>query len=525
MWFRKARKLDDMERFDTASRGAFGSFLLLINVGPRRPHWIAALGALLMIMAAFTGFASQQLLVFDQCLRRDTSARVEIAKSNSFFLTGPHTTSIMFSISEPMAGAIEGGIVQPNQDFTTTLSRGCVTGNCTFPSAANGGASFSSLAIGHKCQDMTSKVFTAPINTTYSDMEGNTRSAFWANLTAPDGSNNTFSSTGLQIGASPYMFSTRAYTDTAYGSIAILQMVLVRGAGQTNYSAYSCSLYPTLNTYEVNITKSVMREKLLESVPIGVNLISLVNTTADERPIQFKRASSFRFVNGSRQDCERRETAGPGFDAVAEANVNAAPNTAKYPPDVQKRIWHYPKDCVWRFGQGTAMGITDYLKEIFEEKLFYYEQMTMGTAGPIHLRRLFREGNITLETLDEDMTSLTRSMTAIVRTFGQEGEAAYANGTQWYSTTCLGINWPWLAFDGAMIALTAVFLLLVSIESRGVESERLWKSSVLATLFCEVDHAARIGVEPVAKEKMGAIASSTSVRIDPRSQRLRLLVR
>lgn len=53
MWFRKVRKLDDMERFDTASRGAFESFLLLINVGPRRPHWTAALGAFL------TGFASQ----------------------------------------------------------------------------------------------------------------------------------------------------------------------------------------------------------------------------------------------------------------------------------------------------------------------------------------------------------------------------------------------------------------------------------------------------------------------------------
>jgi hypothetical protein len=82
MWFRKARKMDDMERFDTANRGAFGSFLLLINLGPKRPHWIAALGAFLTIMAAFTGFASQQLLVFNDCLQRDSSAQVGLARSS-----------------------------------------------------------------------------------------------------------------------------------------------------------------------------------------------------------------------------------------------------------------------------------------------------------------------------------------------------------------------------------------------------------------------------------------------------------
>jgi hypothetical protein len=495
----------------------------LADVGPRRPHGIAALGAFLTIMTAFTGFASQQLLVFDECLRRDSSAHVSIAKSTSYNLTGPRIGAGAFQVAEEMTSAIELGIIQPNQDQTTLLSRGCVTGNCTFP--ATNGTSYSSLAIGHTCKDVTSEVFTVPTNITYTGPDGNDYQRFWANLTAPDGENLSFSSTGLPIGGNSYTLSTRAYPDPDMGSIAVLQMITIREVGQTNYTAYRCSIFPTMNTYGVNISKTRLEETLLDSVPVGVNMISVVNKTVDERQTQFKRASSFVLRNGVREACTRRDTPSPGFEMVAEANIDAAPDPKLgYPTDVEKRVWYYPTDCVWRFGQGAAMGTRFYIQQIYEEQLLtYYQSLQVGTSGSIHLRKLFREGNITLDTVNADMGNLTRSMSAVIRTFGVEGEAAYANGTQWYTTTCLGINWPWLSFDGAMIGLSAIFLVLVAIESRGIESERLWKSSVLATLFCEIDGPVTAMMKPVGKESMGTIAKSTSVSLDPSRQTLRLL--
>jgi hypothetical protein len=495
----------------------------LADVGPRRPHWIAALGAFLTIMAAFTGFASQQLLVFDECLRRDSSAHVSIAKSTSYNLTGPRIGAGAFQVAEEMTGAIELGIIQPNQDQTTLLSRGCVTGNCTFP--ATHGTSYSSLAIGHTCKDVTSEVFTVPTNATSIGLDGKEYQVFWANLTAPDGNNLSISSTGLPIGANPITLSTRAYPDPDMGSIVVLQMITIRQVGQTNYTAYRCSIFPTINTYGVNITKAVLEEKLLDSVPVGVNMISAVNKTVDERQTQFKRASSYILRNGVREACTRRDTPSPGFEMVAEANIDSAPDPKLgYPADVEKRAWYYPTDCVWRFGQGAAMGTRFYMQQIFDEQLLaYYQSAQVGVSGSIHLRKLFRERNMTLDTVNADMGNLTRSMSAIIRTFGVEGEAAYANGTQWYSTTCLGINWPWLSFDGAMILLSAIFLVLVAIESKGIESERLWKSSVLATLFCEIDDPVTAVVKPVGKEDMGTIAKSTSVSLDSSRQTLKLL--
>jgi hypothetical protein len=208
---------------------------------------------------------------------------------------------------------------------------------------------------------------------------------------------------------------------------------------------------------------------------------------------------------------------------VAEANVDAAPDLKTgYPAGIAKRQWYYPTDCVWRFGQAARMGTEFYIQQILDEQLFGYNAMNFGTIGSIHLRRLYREGNITMDTLNDDMRGMTQSMSAVVRTLGQGSQV---NGTQWYTKTCLGINWPWISFDGAMIILSVIFLVLVSYESRGVERERLWKSSVLDALFCEVDDPIARDVQPFGKEAMGSIAKSTSVCLDPSGQTLKLVAR
>lgn len=52
-----------------------------------------------------------------------------------------------------------------------------------------------------------------------------------------------------------------------------------------------------------------------------------------------------------------------------------------------------------------------------------------------------------------------------------------------------------------MIGLTGILLILVAIENRGIENDRLWKSSFLAALFCE----AEVQEKPVEKEEMNRL--------------------
>lgn len=63
------------------------------------------------------------------------------------------------------------------------------------------------------------------------------------------------------------------------------------------------------------------------------------------------------------------------------------------------------------------------------------------------------------------------------------------------------------------------FLILVVTGSRGVEPDRLWKSSFLAALFCEVE----VNRQPAGKEGMKEMAKSTNVSLAATSKGLRLV--
>ena len=70
-----------------------------------------------------------------------------------------------------------------------------------------------------------------------------------------------------------------------------------------------------------------------------------------------------------------------------------------------------------------------------------------------------------------------------------------------------------------MIGLTGLFLLLIAYENREIETDRLWKSSFLAALFCEVE----VPEKPTGKEEIKAVAKSTSVSLEDKRATLRFV--
>lgn len=76
-----------------------------------------------------------------------------------------------------------------------------------------------------------------------------------------------------------------------------------------------------------------------------------------------------------------------------------------------------------------------------------------------------------------------------------------------------------------MIGMSGIFLVLVHIENRGTETERLWKSSVLALLFCEMDSEVVDKAHPIRKSTLNEVAKSTSVSFGKDRKVLKLSVR
>jgi hypothetical protein len=119
--------------------------------------YLAMMGAIITIMASLTGFSAQQLVQFRDCLEKDTSALVNISRTTSYTRTGgimQHNSPLDYP---PMIAAINVGVLQSPGDLTNALSSGCSSGNCTFSDTNS--PSFSTLAISHICEDITTQIY------------------------------------------------------------------------------------------------------------------------------------------------------------------------------------------------------------------------------------------------------------------------------------------------------------------------------------------------------------------------------
>jgi hypothetical protein len=278
--------------------------------------FIAAMGAFLTIMASFTGFAAQQLLLFTDCQRTNDAARVGVLKSNFHMASGERMASGLYDEFLPMSVAMDVGIAQPVEDYTNVLSYGCTSGNCTFPSS-NEDAAFLTLAISHCCKDVTSEIQRVRYNgTVYSQPLQNSTVSL-----AVDGDS-------APLKFDPYSYTGILLTGVSYprynGSLATIKMLYRPDQNKkSEYKALSCALYPSVNTYAAEVHTSVLQESLIESVPIGMNLL-IVNQSIATEP-DFKLARSYTSRNGSSVNCIGLKEQESNRFGVAMGNIDKPP--------------------------------------------------------------------------------------------------------------------------------------------------------------------------------------------------------
>jgi hypothetical protein len=227
--------------------------------------------------------------------------------------------------------------------------------------------------------------------------------------------------------------------------------------------------------------------------------------------------------------CQPQKDPAPGYDPVARGNILTPRDPiVEFSTMNDTQIWYLPLDCVWQFRSEFIHGIHSYLDYIFGNR--WLGEAPKYFNGTMHMRQLYQGANITLNTVNELMSNMTRSMNTVIRSYGSSNftgtsDAGPARGTMWYTATCVHVRWSWLAFPAAMIGLPAIFLVLVHIESRKTETDRLWKSSILALLFCELDSKVVNEAHPICKSALKEIAKSTSVSLGMEREVLRLTAR
>lgn len=481
-----------------------------------------------MILASLTGFFTQQIIQFQDCRQVDPAALTNISRTNSYARAGGQIQSNVHGDYAPMIAAINLGTLQVIPDQTNVLSSGCSSGNCTFSVANN--ASFSTVAIGHLCENYTSQIRV--VNETTRNNSIQPVEIFL----------------GLDFGTSNETFAWRkdnggpilsSWLDTSWLSssnsteIAVMYFVFRHDGNTNDWKAARCSLFPTINTYAAKISDAILDEHPLHSTRILSPITQFkepsvpdLNFTQITSWWPYKMTTPSTIRDGIEVPCVGSDKPAPDLELFPKTSdestyVNA---TGGVNPSAGWKWWYYPRDCIWSMHKNSQQAMQATLGEIFDD-----QEASMGRKGGLmgssYLQVLYQEGNITHATLSDQFANLTTAMTSVVRTAGGDGTLSYvpenAAGVVWINTTCVQIRWRWITFPAVMIGLTGIFLVLVAIANRGVESDRLWKSSLFAALFCEVEVDGREKL--VGLEDMKATAKSTSVSLEESSGTLRLV--
>ncbi|KAI1359678.1 hypothetical protein F5Y08DRAFT_332151 [Xylaria arbuscula] len=485
-WFTKQpRCLTDIDDFDDASRGPLGSFLFLFKLWRwEATNNIAKIAAILTILVALTDPFSQQIIAIKACTRQSDALTAAAGRTNTYTATSGHTGALSSEIDNPMAVAISTGFVSPPDHIPSLVMTTCESGNCTF-------GEFSSVAVCHSCDEITAEVVNY------------TRPGYGWNYTLPGNEE-----------ADPPMFSDVNISPSTFLNTSVtlyprhLLDVRILTLNATTYdsaNAFQCQLFPCVRTYEASMSKSLLQEKVLSKVPIGFDAFG---------GLEYVLASTILTQNGEQKfDCSMHSTNDTaGLVQVALPNVDAAPQEATSSGSDAPGAW-FPKDCVWRFGESPYLAIPPELNRyVYDASIQQYEDTYIGS---IVGKNIWRDGNISFNSVDTYMRNLSDVLTARIRNGGPTGADDFVLGRTIFNTVCVQVRWAWLFYPATLVACGFAFFLALLIQSpRELAAIRSWKSSNLAVLFCSLDEEVRQKTElNWFRDEISDVAETTFVQL------------
>ncbi|OTB06455.1 hypothetical protein M426DRAFT_20909 [Hypoxylon sp. CI-4A] len=301
-WFKKRPdNLITFDRIDDASRGAWGSFWLIVWL--RTCHW-ATLGAIAtIILLGFEPFLQAVVSFSGQTDVGLESSAIQLGRSEALDVgsySGDPAGSVAAIQLTPSnkTVALESFLSLPDMGMTLAFDEGfynsdnakraasftCPTANCTWPT-------FTSLAICSACNNIESHLQSYDIygsnlgtfsyNTVMETGNYTTRRLPFINITNLNGLSNSKDSPGSKLfSLTAYMVAARItdsrstltfqHIDTMITALQILKAAPEYGEGNLRWeeapvSATECVLYFCTNAYESSIKKGTLTERIVES--------------------------------------------------------------------------------------------------------------------------------------------------------------------------------------------------------------------------------------------------------------------
>lgn len=487
-WFQedKSKKMWDFELFDSASRGPWGSFLLLIRTKGKN---LAALGALVTLFALALDPFFQQVVEYPEVLRLQSGQG-----------TIPRATGY-----EPFAQASEYQNFQANMDVDKTmlgvLSRffydngttpmqfgkgiraeipmSCPFNNCTWPA-------YETLGVHSECVDASDRLEFA---CRYDKLD-------WVEIPTPGTEsgldvtypNGTACGWWLKADNPLLMTGYNTVKTGEHGGETLL------GRLQPYYDLFSRDPIPG---YEPKL--NVSRNPLMQAVIVSGRDHELIHQNAT--PIAHECVISWAVLT-----IESHYIEGSYEENVTSAFVN---NTGPVTPWITETIeglvnelttysYFYPENITIDGANGTKYNIenTTYVLTVgaFDD-LFPSEYVLINSTDESAAMLRYKQyntinpytRNVTYNpwmynNVSVHMDRMSVAITNLMRSATNDVELVY--GQAWDKESVVEVRWWWLSLPLGLLILTGIFLLSTVVRSeKEINKVGIWKTSAIAPLF------------------------------------------
>ncbi|KAK8080998.1 hypothetical protein PG997_008816 [Apiospora hydei] len=488
-WFRQPRPLSHLNDFESASRSVTGSFKLLF-VAPQAS--LAIVAAMVTISSLAIGPFTQQAIKTVACpqILDDANASIPIAHSMpgraKYFRIGAG----QWEVDVDMKGAMIQAIANPSSNDSKIVAS-CETGNCTFPSSADD-ITHSSVAMCSTCFD-TTPFIKETVNTT---VAGNSP----ANYTLPNGQWVSQSNEGYYLNTRAdwnLSWASSAFTDE-YRSVAqdsLLNLTVLsftdapctKDSGKlkcphnakagigwkdqvTDYIATTCAFYPCMQNYHAKLTRGVLEERVVSSVPATKNWVEAglpagdmfspyVNHTALKTPVP---------------------------STVPHPHV---PGRAFVGIDVAGTNYTAPNECLYKVEAIYGMAMMAFMEKLLAGTCSYdRRQGSELWCGDLWwLAPFYARGNATSASVERQFrayaTAITNKFRAVGGSHDDAGAAETVQGAVVRTTVCTNFDWRWLLLPIALVVATGAMLVLMILQNYSDDRQPVWKSSLFPLLF------------------------------------------
>ncbi|KAI0162646.1 hypothetical protein BJ166DRAFT_273711 [Pestalotiopsis sp. NC0098] len=487
------QRLYDLEVYDEASRGPWGSVSLLLSTG-----WsdLASLGALITVLSLAMDPFMQQITSFESAPQvigtTNISARV-------IFETGVNQSGQVFPYGFAQNPASFRPLATQSLYFDGNLSDPFISNALQLrPESSGGNVSFGSvetLAVGYECADITGHL-PAPeqcssdnnecCTPSYEEYDCDTK---WR-WSLPNDASTGWTRVGER---STLVITTNSSVPPLEvensGRLTILNLTtIVPGwvdyankapwAKGTFGAAQECSLYWCVNNYDTKLSGGILSENLTSSFDQGYMSEDPDHTFFYIEPpgsnSSYHRADSMTYGNYTNQ----------WINGSFLVNTEANTLLANYVADLLE-------------GYATSLGYYDPGAAISSNPslLRLYEKVEWDSNDKIHFDM---EG--IFEAMAQGMTTAVRKADI---THPDDDAVLAVNGAETAMEVIVKVNWEWIILPVFLQVAANIFVFAVLIASRA-KYFSTWKSSALAVMFFGMDVADKVphdGVQTLGEMK------------------------